>query len=78
MNPRTSPLSVATPKIHSTNTVTDSEADSEEEETVGSVDRTGFMDNIMGVEELEPAGPVKDNVILVKRSDFIAILFLID
>ena len=68
------------PNIHSANTVTDSEADSELEEederTAGSEGGGGggFMDNIMSIDQLEPAGSAEESVkpnsvIQVKRLD---------
>ena len=62
--------------VHPANTVTDSEAGSEEEEeekTAGSENVGGFMDNIMGIEELQPVGSateksvVTNNITRVKR-----------
>ena len=52
--------------------MTDSEVESEEEDGLGSGGGSGgmFMDNIMGIEDLEPAQPVANgthNVIEVKR-----------
>ncbi|KAL5253674.1 hypothetical protein ACHWQZ_G013448 [Mnemiopsis leidyi] len=61
-----------------TSDVTDSEAESEEEEeekTAGSENVGGFMDNIMGIEELEPVGSateksvVTNNITRVKSSE---------
>lgn len=50
--------------IHACNIVTDSEAETGEEETTektaGSSGGAGFMDNIMGIEELEPASAAEE------------------